>query len=271
VHVIAAMDKVIQARQDAWVKTPGLDKGQYQRNNHQSEIAALEKSREGLKKFVSFICAAKAKVAKPMVYKTRRGGYHSFAHRGNYVKPNVRLVYKDQDIEVQDREFLALERKAYKWDQATGNNVSYIAPSIPAICQKNFSVAYFGDDKETQQINDAIVADCGEALQLLDQTIRQEWDRVEGALDQIIEDHRTRKGPKDRKIFQEKMSEQLAATKGLIEADPASILAIFKLGHIEIEILMRYAKRNRHEVDLVELEDIVEAQALAKVKNVMKS
>src|SRR5512135_2853163 len=129
VHVIAAIDDVIRAKQDAWFKAPGSNKGQYERSSHQNEVAALEKSRSGFKNFVEFINGAKAKITKPLVYKTRRGGCNSFPHRGSFIKPNVRLVYKDLDIEVTSREFLALERQSYKWDQPTGRNVPYIAPS----------------------------------------------------------------------------------------------------------------------------------------------
>ena len=272
-HVTDVIEGIIRA---AVANPPRPDPHSYQRDNsadtHRRRIEELQRAKTCLEHFVKFVNCAKVKIGKPQVYKTRRGGYHSFPHRGNFVKPNVRIDDgKGTDIEVENREFVSLQRTSYRYDHNLAKNMPYTAACIPTICAKGFNVPYMAEGPELIQVNAAIKEDCGPALEEIDRTIRQEWDRVEGALEQIINDHRVKKGPKERKILQEKLSETLSKTQGLIDADPAAIHAIFKLGWDEIEVLMKYAKRNKHEVDLAELEDIVEAQALAKVKNVMKT
>ena len=63
----------------------------------------------------------------------------------------------------------------------------------------------------------------------------------------------------------------LGKTRGLIDASPEAIFEIFKLGYDEITQLARFSSRNKADVALVQLEDIVEAQNTIRVKKVMES
>jgi len=240
---------------------------QYEIEEHNRLIKTLEGARAGVPSFVKFVETCTIQIEKPRVYKSKRGGHYNFMHRGLYIKPMITLVTDGRKIEVENKEFLSttsIDR------YAGGKQVP--RDQIPWLASRHFNIyaSSYSFNMDDVLIR-ALMEDCGDSIKRIHEAICKEYDDVESKLDSIVNEHRDRHGERDRKKLQEKLATTLRRTQGLIEADPASVLAVFKLGWKEIEILMKYAKKNKHEVDLAELEDIQEAQNIAKIGGVMES
>lgn len=101
------------------------------------------------------------------------------------------------------------------------------------------------------------------------QQLIQEIRRIDRDIHQIVQDHITKYSVKERKALQKKLSTLLEKSQGLVDAPPEAIFEFYKISPDEIKKFAGHVKRNPNDVEVVELEDIVEAQNQARVRKVM--
>lgn len=101
------------------------------------------------------------------------------------------------------------------------------------------------------------------------QRLVQEIQRIDQNIHQIVEEHVTKYSVKERKALQKKLSTLLEKSQDLIDAPPEVLFALYQVSPDEIKKFAGHIKRNPNDVDVVELEDIVDAQNQARVRRVM--
>lgn len=127
----------------------------------------------------------------------------------------------------------------------------------------------FGDPSLRREFYRVINEAFGPRWAECQQRLIQEVLRIDQNIRQIVQDYITKYSVKERKALQKKLSALLGKTQGLIDADPKAIFEFYKLCSDDIKKFAGHVKRNPNDVDVVELEDIVEAQNLARVHKVM--
>ena len=225
--------------------------------------------------FALFCKSCRVKIGKTKVLRTSSYKQRRFMHRGRSVRPDVLLIHGDQKTRVDDVEDIDSIGKQYEWDPKLSKTVEFIQARIPGVIRNT------GNGHETRlpmkmvdlsiEYVDAFLEEAGPNWTEIVEKVRAHFKFVEANTDKIVSEHFGKRGPAERKIFRDKFCTSLAATKGLIDAPPEAILAVFKLGWQEIETLMKFTRKNKADVDLVELEDIVTAQDEARVKTVMET
>lgn len=226
--------------------------------------------RDGLPSFLQFARTCTVKVNKPKVQRLRNS--KAFRHKHRYVVPNVFLVAGNLKFQVETLEDVGTVQHFQKWDHTSHKYTQHTSIIVPRLCIK-FGVTFYGSDIEPLQreLSEIFTQDAGENWSQAAEKVRAAWQDVESRLDAIVSESFEKKGTKERAIFRDRFITALLQTKGLIDAPPEAIHAIFKLGWSEIEALMKFTRRNQADIDLVDLEDIVTAQNEARVKNVMES
>jgi hypothetical protein len=238
------------------------------------EAGLLANNRRPLIQFAEFLRNCKVVIGKPRVMRvkgpSRRQAFH---HRGRYIMPVVTLVWKDRKLTIETLSDLEDWHMTYK----TGN--SQVRESqVPHLYMAWGEIALYRSGPNAnlyEAFLEPLVAafnrDAGDNWKNAVVTIRAEWARVEGQLDALVAAQFDAKGDKERREFQTKLMKMLASTKGLIDVSPEAIFEIFKLGYDEITELAKFSSRNKADIGLVQLEDIVEAQDLIRVRKVMES
>ena len=87
----------------------------------------------------------------------------------------------------------------------------------------------------------------------------------------LVEESMVKTSGRERKALQKKFARALEGAGDLVDADPEAVMKFFKIGWADLKLLSRFVKRNSADVAIVEVEDIVEAQNLARVGKVMKA
>lgn len=225
--------------------------------------------RAALGRFVRFAQHCRVIVGKTKVQRSYSGG--TLCYKNRWVQPTVWLVEGDDKVlvlspkelaSVEEREDLHAKMMVYTiWphlaDQFFGVRPNTVFENIV--------------DTRKDEIAEACVRACGQNWQNVVSQVKEIWRQTEVNLPQIVGEHLRRVGSRERKVFQKKLSDCLAETQGLVDVSPEALLALFKIGSDEIEIFRRFARRNRADIAIVVLDDMIQGQNLAKVKKIMES
>jgi len=237
------------------------------------EAEFLTNNRRPLIQLAEFLANCKVVIGKPRVLRVKGGSRReAFPYKGRHVMPAVTLAWKDRKIVIETTKDLEDWHLVYKGTKQERE------PQIPWIYMAWGQIGLHrsggAPDLYAPFIDQLVAAfnrDAGPNWQNAIAAIRAEWARVERDLDNLVSAQFDAKGDKERREFQEKLMKMLAHTKGLIDASPEAIFEIFKLGYEEITELARFSSRNKADVGLIKLEDIVDAQNEIRVRKVMES
>lgn len=211
--------------------------------------------------FVEFIQNCRLKIGKPKVTKIHgEWTKKTIKCKNRFITPNVTLVHGKKKVVVTNPEHF--------------KPVSDRLPSIlcHSLIERNYNIY-------TQQYHNELSFS---AFPLFKETVGPKWDELVAQIDKVWTDV-TSNADKimsefmdanlsgERDILREKLVKVFSSTKKLIDASPEAILEIFKLGAVEIEALRSFASRNKSDIHIADVEDILTAQELAKISSVHES
>ena len=245
-----------------------------------AEESTLQENRIQLLALAEFLHNCTVVVGKTKVLRVKGSGSkstHAFSHKGRFVMPYVTLVWKREGdtkkVVIESLEDLVDWEMAYR-SGATQERVARIPHIYLRWGHISFHRSGAAPSLYDTFMDDLVAAfnrAAGDNWKKIIEVTRAEWARVEQNLESLVAAQFDAKGDKERLEFQEKLMHMLGKTRGLIDASPEAIFEIFKLGYDEITQLARFSSRNKADVALVQLEDIVEAQNTIRVKKVMES
>lgn len=211
---------------------------------------------------LKFCQSCKLKIGKPKVMKSSG----TFEYGGRYIKLDMTLSTPDSEVKFSEPSEVELFKV---W------NEHVIEPCLPQIFAGVYihhifysrAVPYI----DGKAVTEAFSREVGESWYKIVDEVRAHAKDVESRLAQIVSDHLQKHGNKEKKALQEKFFKYIKESEELAEADPKVILAVLRLGWDNIDILRSFASRNVEDSAAIELNDIVQAQNLAKAESVMKS
>jgi hypothetical protein len=251
-----------------------------------AEKAAWKKNHQGFLDLLEFAKRCEVVVRKPKVNRGRQQDGHpdslpAFYHKHRAVVPQIWLRSgpdcEKVEYRVETLHFVHHEQRDMQWgEDNAGNDIEkeVMTVSVPEIFQKFggwFSCPVGNADDWEKALTLLFVQEAGENWQKVREQVVAAWNEVGTRLDAIVDGAFDKHGAKEKKVFREKFIKALVETKGLIEAPPDAVLAVFRLGWEEIEVLMKFTKRNQADIGLVDFEDVEMAQNEARVKLVMES
>ena len=243
----------------------------------QSKSDATLKMKDELIAFFYFCQKCKIKILPTKVKRTGRHTDGSYPCKNRFVQPDILLKWGDREIHCSKKDQFELIEKyleATDYSVQNGDNQKWsYRPNLPCLTQE-FGVYRHQLASDFTNILPDLVKAFEEEVPGWAKIQEQALEHlviVENSLEEIVRNYVDKTGKSERSAFRRKLSDCLVKTKGLIDAPPEAITAIFKLGHTEIDLLMRFARRNKADTDIVTVEDIEEAQNDARVRSVMES
>ncbi len=244
----------------------------------QSKHDATLKMKSDLIAFFYFAQKCTIKILPPKVKRNGRVTEGSYACKNRFVKPDILLKWSGREIHLSKRdEFELVEKyvKSTNYGAPLGapENEWAERPNLPNLMQEFGVYRHQLVTDFTNILPDIVAAFEAEVpgWPAIREQALAHIAEVEGSLEQIVRNFVDKSGKSERSAFRKKLSDCLVKTRGLIDAPPEAVTAIFKLGHAEIDTLMRFAKRAKADTDIVTVEDIEEAQNDARVRSVMES
>lgn len=240
----------------------------------QSRHDATLKMKEELIAFFYFCQKCTIKILPTKVKRSGRHTDGSYSCKNRFVQPDILLKWGSREIHCSKKDYFTLDER-YILDHTTDPQTWASRPNLPCLMQE-FGVyrhQLVMDFTFTNILPDLVKAFEEEVpgwAAIREQAL-EHLVIVENSLEEIVRNYVDKTGKSERSAFRKKLSDCLVKTKGLIDAPPEAITAIFKLGHAEIDTLMRFARRNKADTDIVTVEDIEEAQNDARVRSVMES
>lgn len=182
---------------------------------------------------------------------------------GRSVMPQVFVKIGDDIIQVKSR-----------WDvmPVRLDSAGTVIHKIPVPLQTASQVSLVGPAaKWTKEVLELLEEGCGGRLAVVEAQVLAEWAKVEGSVQEISSAHLRKSANRERTAFVKKMADMLSKSPGLTDVSPGAVLSIFRLGAAEIDLLAKFTKRNRADIAVAELDDVVLAQQLSRVEQVLKS
>ncbi len=234
------------------------------------------KMKSDLIAFFYFCQKCTIKILPPKVKRTGRITEGSYPCKNRFVKPDILLKWGGREIHCSKKdEFELIEKYVEATDYSKPDGVQTWSNrrNLPCLMQEFGVYRHQLVTDFTNILPDIVAAFEAEVpgWPAIQAQALAHIAEVEGSLEQIVRNYVDKTGKSERSAFRKKLSDCLVKTKGLIDAPPEAVTAIFKLGHAEIDTLMRFAKRNKADTDIVTVEDIEEAQNDARVRSVMES
>ena len=206
-------------------------------------------------------------VCKPSVRKVRNGAWH-FEKNRMFVHPVVRVK-----SDVVKNEILHINAFC---------RFSQHAPGLPIIPNAGFNFTEELLNEDGRCVGTQTQAICSELIPLVHQIFGAKFDElnvqmqavnddVKSRITELVEDHKNRVGDKERKKFQEKLFKFLDKTKSFSDSDPGFLLACFRIDPNDLEVFQKFLRVNKADVNFATEEDVVEAQKMAKISEVLKS
>lgn len=233
------------------------------------ERTALSRLKKELPRFLQALSEAKLKILPPRVLRGNPRGSNYFEHMGRKVCIQAELTVGGKTYDVSDLQMLGgwatyfgaeAHRDLWKWDDW---------PRL--LIHDDFWKDHGWQHRKFDgNFCATFVVDCPK-LREFQMELNAEWHRILNSRQAIVGTSLEKTGRKERAALRKKFAVTLVKASGLSDADPSAILKFFKLGHDDLKFLASFIKRNKADCEIVELEDIIEAQNIAKVEKVMKS
>lgn len=227
----------------------------------ENEMGPLREMRQEWDGLVDFIRSAKVVTKTPKVrrrYSERNG--HVKVGSGRGIHPQVFLVSGKRTVCLDGPDGLETSSRRH-------GIVEHHMPKFSlTLAFRSYGVWWTAYGLE---IVEAFYADCGGALQTLDGQVKAEWRRVEENADRVLREHLKESAPAERKKLVKKLQKALMKSPGLTEIPVEALFAVFRLGHKEIGVLKAFVMRNKADLDIAGVDEIRQAQKLAKVAGVM--
>ncbi len=207
---------------------------------------------------------------KPKVHKLNKTGS---VKTGNlYVSPDVCLTFKQTSI----RAVVGwhLNRFSDVHDPVHGTVVDKNVPTIPYMFRVPNGIPYTGltiDPTGDEMVSIALFNGLEERwndiyLQII-QSMQSQLDNADSA----ITNHRVKRGSKDRKNFQVRMMKTISECPNLREKDEQFLLQVMQLDSRELEILLKFSKKNKADLDIVDADDIRGVLDILVVGDILES
>ena len=230
-----------------------------------------ERQNKLFKKYCEHIETLQLVVGKPSVRKVRSGRW-MFEKDRLFVIPTVQIQSSVQKTSVQN---VQIFNRFYVWGPSSHQQREVIPGA-----GFDFSEPYL--DADGNECGTTTISFYGELIPLIHRVFGEKLDElhnqlqsvdndIRSRLTEIVEEHKKRVSKKESKKFQEKFFRFLKNTKSFSETDPAFLLACFRIDPIDFENLQEFLRINKADLNFISEEDILEAQHLAQVGQVIDS
>lgn len=128
------------------------------------------------------------------------------------------------------------------------------------------------DEWSSRHVVAGLVHDaCGHDLDRLHAQLLAGHDAFLAQADRLLEDYVRDQARPERKKFVSKFRRLAAKHPAIADADPESVAALLKAGPDVVQALADWAKANRADAQFLRVEDVQEAQDLARAEEVLES
>jgi hypothetical protein len=261
--ILSEVKRILAVRRADHEAVPGASEysREYARKSETDQIKTF-------KKYYQHVETLKLIVGKPSVRKVRGAGRWYFTKDRLFVHPMVTLQSSVLKTDVRSQDIF---RRFSQW-----------SPNSPLVPNAGFDFTDQLLDKNGQCVGTTTIQICEELVPLIHQIFGAKFDEwnsqlqtvhaeVQSRLTELVDAHKKRVGHREQKKFQEKLFRFLAITPSFSDAAPEFILTCLRIEPNDLENLQKFLRLNKADVNFISEDDIVEAQKLAKVHEIMKS
>jgi hypothetical protein len=248
------------------------------------ERSAWSDSCKTILKFLAFAQSCKVVIRKPKILRSgenlqtvHHDDWSGFCHKNRFIVPQVFLVSGETEYRVE--RLNSIRTNHVKYEFASNGTIKAVQVVLmPDMLKEKFGLPFLfplsqvpSSSRWEKKMALAFAREAGANWQNVKQQVADEWAYVESHVNHIYNTEFGKTSAKERKTFRIKFTKTLAQTRGLVEAPPEAILALFQLGWQEIKALQSFTKRNAADIGVATLDDIVDSQNEARVQIVMES
>jgi hypothetical protein len=241
----------------------------------QQLVAKTRAGAELFEKFYDHISTCKLVVGKPKVNKINFSRTWNFRVEKDrlYIVPTVTAASQVGEVVIENLESFL---RFYPHTSAGAPPISQMPDGpLPALTSDHWRgrpswnhFGFFCHDEVLTQLAHKLL---GNRLDELNRELQAILADVASKADQILAEHRQKVSGRESRKFQDKLYKFLKLSPGLMNADPDFVIRCFHMNLDDLGALQKFLRSHKADVNFITAQDVLEAQVLARVRDIQES